>query len=320
MRVEFESAGGEAVAESEVAAGVEFELPAALRPRRPRLTERLPLLFPAAVAVHRTRRRIAWATSGIDWASRRVAEDLPVRVKQHKSLLLRTLGKSEMWMQHNKVTNLRIAAERIDGLVLEPGQEFSFCRTVGKTTRRKGYLEGMILDQGEARSGVGGGICQLANLLHWMVLHTPLTVTERSEHGFDPFPDDGRVLPWGVGCAIYYNYVDLRFRNDTPATFQLRVSVGDQHLEGEIRSDRAPAHAYKVYAVDERFVRRSTPDGDDQWFRMNEIWRNVIDRQTGDHLRREMIKKNCALVKYEPPVGSEQTHRSAGLGGAEVVQ
>ncbi len=273
------------------------------------------MLFPAAVAMHRARRRVAWAASGIDWATGRSSDDLPVRVKQHKSLLLRTLGESEMWMQHNKVTNLRIAAERINGLVLKPGQEFSFCRTVGKTSRRKGYVDGMLLDNGEARSGVGGGICQLANLLHWMVLHTPLVVTERSEHGFDPFPDNGRVLPWGVGCAIYYNYVDLRFRNEGPATFQLKVSVGDRYLEGEIRSDRSPTHSYKVFAVDEKFV----PLGD-QWFRMNEIWRNVIDRRTGDYVGRELVKKNCALVKYVPAEGSDQTRRDSGLGGAEVVQ
>jgi VanW like protein len=68
--------------------------------------------------------------------------------------------------------------------------------------RRKGYVDGMLLDNGEATAGVGGGICQLANLLHWMVLHSPLVITERSEHSFDPFPDNGRVLPWGVGCTI----------------------------------------------------------------------------------------------------------------------
>ncbi len=311
MRVEFEPAGGGTVAQEDL----EFELPVALRARRPRLTERVPALFPAAVALHRARRRVAWAASGIDWATRRSAEDLPVRVKQHKSLLLRTLGDSEMQLQHNKVTNLRIAVERINGLVLEPGQEFSFCRTVGKASRRKGYVDGMLLDNGEAKAGVGGGICQLANLLHWMVLHTPLVVTERSEHGFDPFPDNGRVLPWGVGCAIYYNYVDLRFRNDSPATYQLKVSVGDRYLEGEIRSDRTPTHSYKVFAVDERFV----PQGD-RWFRMNEIWRNVIDRRTGDYVGRELIKKNCALVKYVPAGVSDQTRRTTGLGGAEVVQ
>ena len=107
-----------------------------------------------------------------------------------------------MQLQRNKVTNLRLAAAGSDGLLIRPGETFSFNSVVGNCTRRKGYVDGMRLSDGAAESGVGGGICQLANLVHWMFLHAPLTVVERSEHTFDPFPDRGRVLPWGVGCSI----------------------------------------------------------------------------------------------------------------------
>jgi vancomycin resistance protein VanW len=271
------------------------DIPPALRARRPRLTERVPALYPVAVELLRLRRHWEWLRSDTSWATDRTAQDLPIRVKQHKSLLLRTLGDSEMWMQHNKVRNLELATDRIDGILIKPGEEFSFCRLVGRATRRRGYLDGMLLDNGEAKAGPGGGICQLANLLHWMVLHSPLTVTERSEHSFDPFPDNGRVLPWGVGCAVYYNYVDLRFRNDTGTTFQIRVHVGPRYLEGEIRADRPVPYSYSVYAKDERFIAYGA-----DWFRRNEIWRDVIDRRTGDRVRSELIKKNCALVKYIP--------------------
>ena len=260
------------------------------------------MLYPAAVEVLRLRRRLRWLVAPTRIAAERSPESLPVRVKPHKSLLLRTLGDSDMWMQHNKVHNLRLAAAELDGLLIRPGEEFSFCRTVGRTSRRKGYVEGMLLDNGEASPGVGGGICQLANLLHWMVLHSPLVVTDRSEHSFDPFPDNGRVLPWGVGCTIYYNYVDFCFRNDTDATFQLRVRVGSRYLEGELRADRPLAHSYRVGARDERFFTR-----DGQWYRQNEIWRDVIDRRTGDTVRSERMKKNCALVRYVPDLDRDST-------------
>ena len=72
-----------------------------------------------------------------------------------------------------------------------------------------------------------------------MFLHSPLTVVERSEHSFDPFPDKARVLPWGVGCSIVWNYVDLVVRNDTDITFQLHTWLDDRHLRGELRADRA---------------------------------------------------------------------------------
>ena len=291
------------------------DLPPALRGRRRRVSERFPVLYPLAVEAHRVRRHLQWLRSDVNWATEHATEDLPHRIYRHKSLLLRRLGDSEMWMQHNKVENLRIAAARLDGVLIGPGEEFSFCRLVGRTSRRKGYVDGILLDNGEAAAGIGGGICQLANLLHWMVLHTPLVVTERSEHSFDPFPDNGRVLPWGVGCTIYYNYVDLRFRNDTDATIQLTVRVGAKYLEGELRADRELEHRYSGYAKDEEFCSH-----DGAWFRRHEIWRAVIDRRTGQVVRAEQVKRNCALVKYVPGPPADPVPVDTGLGASPDLQ
>jgi vancomycin resistance protein VanW len=263
--------------------------------RRLRVSERHPWLYPVAVWVNRCRRRMQWLRGDEAWAARRTPESFPVRVKSHKSLLLRQLGDSEMYLQHNKVTNLRLAANRVDRVQIRPGETFSFNRLVGNCTRRGGYVEGMRLSNGEAVPGVGGGICQLANLIYWIVMHSALTVTERSEHSFDPFPDNGRVLPWGTGCSIVYNYVDLQLRNDTASTFELRVSVGDRYLEGELRADRQQATSYKVFARRECFYRLGT-----EHFRANEIWRTVIDRRTGNTIGEELLRRNCALVKYLP--------------------
>ncbi|HEU4810735.1 MAG TPA: VanW family protein, partial [Nocardioides sp.] len=234
----------------------------------PRLSERHPWLFPWAVRAHRVRRRTRWLLSGTAWAADRDERPLPARVKRHGSLLLRELSEDEMVLQRNKVVNLRLASARVDGLLIRPGETFSFNKVVGNCTRRKGYVEGMRLSNGDAVSGVGGGICQLANLLHWMFLHSPLTVVERSEHSFDPFPDKVRVLPWGVGCSIVYNYVDLVVRNDTATTFQLRTWVEERHLRGELRADRPGDTAYRVEARDEQFLRH-----DGRVYRRNEIWR-----------------------------------------------
>lgn len=278
-----------------------LELPARLT-APPRLTQRHPWLLPAAVAVHRTRRRTQWVrdawTGRVAWAARRNSDDLPVRLKQHGSLLLRELAPDRMHLQHNKVTNLRLAAARMDGLVIAPGETFSFNRVVGNCTKRKGYLDGMTLSDGSADAGVGGGICQLANLVHWMMLHSALTVVERSEHSFDPFPDRGRLLPWGVGCSIVYNYVDLVVRNDTDHTFQLRTWVGERYLHGQLRSDVRPDHSYTVEARGEQFLRR-----DGQVFRRNQIWRRVIDRHSGEQVGDELVRSTCALVVYEPDPG-----------------
>ena len=75
-----------------------------------------------------------------------------------------------MQLQYNKITNLKIAAKEISGIVIKPGETFSFCKLVGLPTKKKGYLMGMELSFGKARPGIGGGICQIANLLNWLVL------------------------------------------------------------------------------------------------------------------------------------------------------
>ena len=269
-----------------------------------RPSQRHPWLFPWAVRAHQARRFLAWMRPGTSWARESDDTDLPVRVTRHGSLLLRDLSPAEMALQHGKVVNLRLASARTDGVLIRPGETFSFNKVVGSCTARKGYVEGMRLSNGEAVPGVGGGICQLANLVHWMVLHSPLTVVERSEHSFDPFPDKGRVLPWGVGCSIVYNYVDLVVRNDTDLTFQLRTRVGERHLRGELRADRPTPCSYRVEARAERF--EAWGDGADApVYRSNEIWRTVIDKVTRDTVGEELVKRNRALVKY--PVARERT-------------
>jgi vancomycin resistance protein VanW len=130
-------------------------------------------------------------------------EKLEFRIKKHQSVLLKKLGESNEQLQINKVTNLKIASKKINGIIIRPGETFSFCKLVGLPTKRKGYLLGMELTFGEARAGIGGGICQISNLIHWLVIHSPLTVVERYHHSFDPFPDDGRVLPFGSGATVF---------------------------------------------------------------------------------------------------------------------
>jgi vancomycin resistance protein VanW len=201
-----------------------------------------------------------------------------------------------MQLQVNKVTNIRLAIASIDRTIIQPGETFSFCKLVGLPTRGKGYLHGMELSFGEARPGIGGGICQISNLIHWLVIHSPLTVTERYHHSFDPFPDDGRVLPFGSGATVFYNYRDYQFRNDTPYTFQINLWLSEKCLEGELRIDSALDFAYHVFEKDHQFLKIGN-----EFYRKNEIWRNrILKFQSGKIVDTELITKNFARVTYIP--------------------
>ena len=189
----------------------------------------------------------------------------------------------------------------MDGIIIKPGEIFSFWKIVGKTSKEKGYIEGMQLAMGEVKTGIGGGICQLANLLYWMALHTPLEVIERHHHSFDPFPDSGRTLPFGSGASVFYNYVDLRFFNPTSHDYQIKVWVTDKHLKGAIFSSEGQPYAYHIEERNHQFLKR-----DGKNYRQNEIWRKTVDKRTGQKVKEELLIKNFSEVKYPIPVLLEQ--------------
>jgi len=201
-----------------------------------------------------------------------------------------------MRLQHNKVINLRLAARCINETIIRPNQTFSLWRLVGRPTARRGFVAGLLLSQGEVLEGIGGGLCQIANLLFWLFLHTPLTVTERHHHSFDAFPDSGRVLPFGSGATIFYNYVDLQARNDTQLTFRIRLWVDDRFLRGEIMCSGEPAYSYKIIERNHRFVYDPSKG---KWFRENDLFRRIRDRQTGQLVIEEHLLHNYSQVMYD---------------------
>lgn len=241
----------------------------------------------------RVMRRLDDRAHGIRYADDRRAQDLPIALVHHASLLRRRLGDSDPALQEAKIVNLRLAVAAIDGLVIQPGQTVSFWRRVGRPSLERGYVRGLVLSRGQVSTGVGGGLCQLSNLLYWMALHTPLTVTERHHHSFDPFPDDRRVLPFGSGATVVWDLVDLRLRNATEQPFQLRVRLTADHLVGAVRTDRPWPVTYHVVERGHRFSRQG-----DRTYRENTLVRRLHDRRTGRLISETPIERNRALVTY----------------------
>ncbi|MBR5687634.1 MAG: VanW family protein [Prevotella sp.] len=231
------------------------------------------------------------------FARKRTEERLPVTVYNHKSLIRRRLGNVDMQLQENKAGNLALAVKRIDGVMIRPGETFSLWKMVGRTTKRKGYKEGLVIAKGEPSKGIGGGMCQLSNLIHWMVLHSDLTITEHHHHdGLDLFPDFGRQIPFGTGTSISYNYLDYRFTNNTDITYQLRLCVDGEYLCGELRAAEHQPHTFHIHAENEFFSREKGVI-----YRNGQVFRDVIDPETGRCLESQLIRTNHARVMYECP-------------------
>jgi vancomycin resistance protein VanW len=256
-----------------------------------------PVVYEARVAQLRASRRLRDRMDAVPFARRQLESDLPWTGVRHSSLLRRRLGSTDPALQESKIVNLRLAFRALDRVVIEPGAVLSFWDRVGAPSARRGFVEGLVLVAGDVSTGIGGGLCQLSNLLYWMALHAPLDVVEHHHHGFDPFPDDGRVLPFGSGASVFYNYVDLRLRNPTDAPVEIRVRVGPTHLHGELRAAAPWPLAYHVEERAHRFARVA----DGRVRRSNELWRRAVDRRTGDVTAVERITVNDSLVKYPVP-------------------
>ncbi len=231
------------------------------------------------------------------FAKHRCTQSLPVCVRKHKSLIRRTLGDVDQRLQNNKAVNLSLAAPKITGILIRPGETFSLWHLVGRTSAKKGYLPGLMIARGKPTEGIGGGLCQLSNLIHWLILHSPLTIVEHHHHDqWDLFPDCGRVVPFGLGTSISYNYLDYRVKNETANTFQLILSCGETHLTGELRAQFALPVKFHITLLEEHFVQ----EGDD-WYRTNKIARTIIEKSSGKVLSSTLIKESHAKVCYAKP-------------------
>ena len=227
-------------------------------------------------------------------AKKHQKEALPNVVKSHSSILIRRLAGVDLRLQENKVTNISLACNKINGVLIRPGETFSFWKTIGPTGKRQGYKEGLIISKSKLTSGYGGGLCQMANLIHWMVLNSPLTVTELHHHSDALFPDERRRVPFGTGTSVSYNNIDYRFKNNTDQTVQILVWIEGEELCGELRSEKSFPCRYRLVEENHHFKKEG-----DKFFRISRVYRFVIDRQTDEELRKELILDNHSAVLYD---------------------
>ncbi|HRX15893.1 MAG TPA: VanW family protein [Spirochaetota bacterium] len=241
------------------------------------------------------RRYISWIIEYRLFANRKDYVDMPYNVYEHSTPIYRELVGVNLELLKNKEKNLRIAIKNLDGVVIEPGQKFSYWRLIGKPSIRKGYLPGMVLFYGNLTSGTGGGLCQLSNLIYWISLYTPLKVVERYRHSYDVFPDSNRTQPFGSGATCVYPYRDLQLYNDTDNCFQLRLKIMNGRLYGMINSDKPLLISYMVYQK-EHCITHELWGG---YVRHNRIFRKEFDvngRQLDDY----EVTQNHAVMMYEP--------------------
>ena len=122
----------------------------------------------------------------------------------------------------NRTTNLILAAKKINGTVLMPGETFSYNKVVGERTIAAGYKEAPIYVNGRVEDGLGGGICQITTTLYNAVLYANLEVIERTNHQFVPsYANASR------DATVVYGAIDFKFKNNREYPIKITCSVSN---------------------------------------------------------------------------------------------
>jgi vancomycin resistance protein YoaR len=125
----------------------------------------------------------------------------------------------------NRLHNVRLVADLIDGALIAPAATFSFNETTGERTAEKGFLEAPVIINGELQTGLGGGVCQVSTTVFNAAYETGLPIESRTNHALYI-----SHYPLGRDATVNYPDLDLRFRNDTGGWMLLRTWVGASSL------------------------------------------------------------------------------------------
>ena len=114
-----------------------------------------------------------------------------------------------------RVHNVAVAASRFHGIVLAPGETFSFNKYLGDVSEETGFEEGLIIFGGRTIKGVGGGVCQVSTTAFQAAFYAGLPILERTPHGYRVGYYEHGEGP-GMDATVFYPVVDFKFVNESP--------------------------------------------------------------------------------------------------------
>lgn len=239
-------------------------------------------------------RKIKDLLSKEKFAKSKQDEKLSNLVYEYNSIIIKKGKDIDPTTQENKAVNIKLASSKITGIIIHPGETFSFWRTVGIVNKRTGYKEGRVIRSDKLITGTGGGLCNLANTINNLILHSPLQIVEFHKHSDALASDIGHRVPMANGTSVSYNYIDYRFKNNTNQDVQIILWCDDKKLYGELRSEQEFPCTYELVEENHHFEKE-----DDKYYRVSKIYRNTIEKATGDIQSKELIWDNHSLVMFD---------------------
>ena len=209
------------------------------------------------------------------WQAAKVGEEvvIPLEITQPqytaaqlKELLFRDLLGAQMTYYSGstaeRINNIRLAASKLDGLVLLPGESFSYNDTVGKRTQEAGFQYADAYSDGQVVPELGGGICQVSSTLYSAALYSRLKILSRTNHYFKV-----GYLDYGMDATVSWGQPDFKFRNDRelPIKIAAYVNEGESSLVIEIWGTDFDGMKVKLHHEDTPIYDEEYPDVQIGW-------------------------------------------------------
>ncbi len=255
-----------------------------------------------------------------DPVNRRVAMVFePLTPRYHEGLTAAELGVTELVSEAttyywgswpNRRSNIALGAGKLNGIIIAPGEEFSFNDHLGDITPEAGYLEGSVILGGATVTGIGGGICQVSTTMFRAAFGGGYAITERNSHGYRVGYYEYANAGPGLDAAIWQPEIDLRFQNNTPHHLLIESSFlgakdalqfriySTRHwrtmVESAIIREITPAPEDKFVEVDDLVLGQIrqidyAADGADVW-----VYRNIYDSAGA------LVKRDQVFTRYQP--------------------
>lgn len=126
----------------------------------------------------------------------------------------------------NRIFNIKVATNRFDGVIIKPGEEFSFVKILGEVDKEHGYLPELVIKKDKTEPEFGGGICQVSTTVFRAAIYSGLEITARKNHAYPV----QYYNPQGMDATIYVPRPDLRFVNNTPGHILIQTKIEGMEL------------------------------------------------------------------------------------------
>ncbi len=160
-------------------------------------------------------------------------------------------------LSSNKVHNIKLAIDKIQPVVVNPGEIFSFWHCLGKPTASKGFLAGRNIIGNSLSEDIGGGLCQVSGILYHLALLSGLEILERHNHTIDLYQEHERYTPIGTDATVVFAYKDFRFKNSLEHPVSFLFDVTETSFSASICSDnKVPVHELRFEREDQDKLRK----------------------------------------------------------------